>query len=53
MAGGLYVLQSDGQLVEMKEQEYDSEYLLQGLLGTLSGRIGPTRPPGPPNRAAA
>lgn len=32
MAGGIYVLQESGQLVEMKEHEYDSEDLLQSLL---------------------
>src|SRR5918998_395052 len=32
MPGGVYLIQGDGQLVEMAEQAYDSEYLLQGLL---------------------
>ena len=32
MAGGIYLIQGDGQLVEMTEQAYDSEDLLQGLL---------------------
>ena len=30
--GGIYLIHSEGQLVEMKEQSYDSEYLLQELL---------------------
>jgi len=30
--GGIYLIHSEGQLVEMKEQSYDSEDLLQGLL---------------------
>ena len=32
MAGGIYVLQRDKQLIELREQEYDSENLLQELL---------------------
>lgn len=32
MAGGMFVIHSDGQLVEMVESKYDSEDLLQGLL---------------------
>jgi hypothetical protein len=32
MNGGIYLIQDDGQLVEMKEQAYPSEELLQGLL---------------------
>jgi hypothetical protein len=32
MPGGVYLIQGDGQLVEMAEQAYDSENLLQGLL---------------------
>src|SRR6266540_1586834 len=32
MAGGIYLIQGDGQLVEMTEQAYDSDDLLQGLL---------------------
>lgn len=32
MTGGIYVLQDDGELVEMTECAYDSEALLQGLL---------------------
>ena len=30
--GGIYLIHSEGELVEMKEQSYDSEDLLQGLL---------------------
>jgi hypothetical protein len=32
MSGGIFLLQDDGQLVEMKEQKYDSEDLLQELI---------------------
>lgn len=32
MAGGVYVLQENGEFVEMAERAYDSEALLQGLL---------------------
>jgi hypothetical protein len=32
MSGGIYLIHSDGQLVEMNQQDYDSEDLLQGLL---------------------
>src|SRR4051794_27590640 len=32
MARGIFLIQGDGQLVEMKEQRYDSEALLQGLI---------------------
>ena len=32
MTGGIYLIQHDGQLVEMSEQPYDSEALLQKLL---------------------
>jgi hypothetical protein len=32
MSGGIYLIQNDGQLVEMREQQYDSEDLLQKLL---------------------
>jgi hypothetical protein len=32
MTGGIYLIQPDGQLVEMSEQPYDSEALLQKLL---------------------
>ena len=32
MSGGIYLIQDDGQLVEMTEQAYDSEDLLQELL---------------------
>ncbi len=32
MAGGVYLIQGDGQLVEMTEQPYDSEDLLQATL---------------------
>ncbi len=32
MGGGMYLVQGDGGLVEMNEQPYDSEDLLQSLL---------------------
>jgi hypothetical protein len=32
MSGGIYLIQNDGQLVEMSEEAYGSEDLLQGLL---------------------
>jgi hypothetical protein len=32
VSGGIYLIQNDGQLVEMTERTYDSEDLLQGLL---------------------
>lgn len=32
MSGGIFLIQSDGQLVEMKEQLYDTEAVLQELL---------------------
>ena len=32
MGGGLFVIQGDGSLVELREQPYDSEALLQELL---------------------
>ena len=32
MNGGVFLIQKDGQLVEMTEAEYDSEALLQRLL---------------------
>ena len=34
MQGGIYLLQDNGQLVDMKAQAYDSEALLQELLAT-------------------
>src|ERR1700716_3634934 len=32
MSGGIFLIQSGGELVEMKEQPYDSEEVLQELL---------------------
>ena len=32
MSGGIYLVQGDGQLVEMAQQDYGSEDLLQELL---------------------
>ena len=34
MSGGIYLIQSDGQLIEMIEQAYNSEALLQSYLAT-------------------
>lgn len=34
MSGGMYLIRDDGQLVEMNEQPYDSESLLQELLAS-------------------
>jgi hypothetical protein len=34
MSGGIYLINADGNLVEMTEQAYDSEDLLQGYLAT-------------------
>jgi hypothetical protein len=34
MQGGIYLLQDNGQIVDMKAQAYDSEALLQELLAT-------------------
>lgn len=49
MSGGIYLIQDDGELVEMSEQEYASENLLQKLLADypnlLAGdQIDPTQP---------
>ncbi|MEW6578641.1 MAG: hypothetical protein AB1435_05540 [Chloroflexota bacterium] len=49
MSGGIFVIQDDGQFVELAEQGYDSEDLLQGLLESypnlLAGdQIDPIRP---------
>jgi hypothetical protein len=49
MTGGIYLLQDDGHLIEMTEQAYDSEALLQKLLADypslLAGnQINPTEP---------
>ena len=49
MAGGIYVLQENGDLIELQEQQYDSEDLLQGLLAhypsLLAGdQIDPSAP---------
>ncbi|MFN8497526.1 MAG: hypothetical protein U0641_06695 [Anaerolineae bacterium] len=39
MSAGVYVLHSDGKLVEMREQQYDSEDLLQKLLADYPGLL--------------
>lgn len=49
MSGGIFLIQSNGELVEMREQAYDSEDVLQELLATypnlLSGdQINPSSP---------
>jgi hypothetical protein len=42
MSGGMFLIDNDGRLVEMNEEAYDSEELLQGLLAQypnlLNGR---------------
>jgi len=40
MAGGIYLIQDNGQLVEMTEQAYDSEALLQKLLVNYPSLLG-------------
>jgi hypothetical protein len=37
MASGVFLIEDDGQLVEMLEQSYDSENLLQDLLANYLG----------------
>jgi hypothetical protein len=37
--GGIYLIQDDGQLIEMTEQEYDSEDLLQDLLAKYTNLL--------------
>ncbi len=32
LSGGMFLIDNDGRLVEMNEEAYDSEDLLQGLL---------------------
>src|SRR5215212_11724271 len=39
MPGGVYLIQEGGELVEMTEQAYDSEDLLQGLLAKYSNLL--------------
>lgn len=39
MNGGIFLIQDNGQLIEMTEQEYDSEDLLQELLATYPSLI--------------
>jgi hypothetical protein len=40
MAGGIFVIQADGELVELSEKAYDSEDLLQGLLARYPRLLG-------------
>ena len=40
MAGGIFVIQGDGELVELSEKAYDSEDLLQGLLARYPRLLG-------------
>jgi hypothetical protein len=35
MSGGIYLIHSDGRLVEISEQGYNSEDLLQGFLADI------------------
>jgi hypothetical protein len=49
MSRGIFLVHGDGQLVEMKEQPYDSEDLLQGYLATypnllVGDQINPGQP---------
>ena len=39
MKGGIYLIQDNGQLIEMTEQEYDSEDLLQELLAKYTNLL--------------
>lgn len=39
MNGGIYLIQDDGQLIEMTEKEYDSEDLLQQLLAKYTNLL--------------
>ena len=51
MARGIFLIQGDGQLVEMKEHRYDSEDLLQGLLANYPNlMVGDQINPGQPRR---
>ncbi len=40
MGGGIFVLQSDGSLIELAEQAYDSEAILQELLARYPQLLG-------------
>jgi hypothetical protein len=33
MSSGIFIIKSGDQLIELKEKDYDSEVILQGLLG--------------------
>ena len=37
MSDGIFIIQNDGELVELTEKEYDSESILQNLLTTCPG----------------
>ena len=39
MSDGIYLIQSDGELVELTEKEYDSESMLQNLLTKYSNLL--------------
>jgi hypothetical protein len=40
MNGGIFLIQKDGELVEMTEQPYDTEDVLQQLLANYPASIG-------------
>ena len=40
MTGGIYLVKGEKQLIEMTEQEYDSEELLQELLEKYPAAFG-------------
>ncbi len=40
MGGGIYLIQSDGALVELREEPYESEDLLQRLLAPVMNAPG-------------
>ena len=51
MKGGIYLIQGNGELVEMAEQPYDSEDLLQGLLARYPSLLaGAQMDPAAPRR---
>lgn len=50
MAGGIYLIQDGGELVEMAEQDYASEDLLQGLLAEHPGLLNGDRTEDGPRR---
>lgn len=51
MAGGIFVIQGDGDLVELSEHPYDSEDLLQGLLARYPRLLSGDEPGGSSGRS--